>query len=107
MKNGQIIAPGIILSGVEGLHSVFSANQHRLPALSSAMKGVVMDFNEKTKIRIEHWIEHNEDHLQEYESFAQELKNAGKTECAENILEAARLTARAGESLRRALKIIK
>jgi hypothetical protein len=71
------------------------------------MKGIVMDFIEKAKIRIEHWIEHNEDHLQEYESFAQELKNAGKTECAGNVLETAKLTAQASESLRRALRIIK
>ncbi len=63
-----------------------------------------MDLVKKATIRIEHWIEHNEDHAREYEAFAQELKTAGKTECAEYILETAGFTDRSSESLRRALK---
>ena len=65
-----------------------------------------MDLIKKAVIRIEHWIEHNDEHAREYESFAQELKAAGKTECAHQVLETARLTAQSSESLRRALKAL-
>ena len=30
-----------------------------------------MDFQEKAKIRIEHWLSHNESHVKEYEEFMQ------------------------------------
>ena len=33
-----------------------------------------MDFIEKTKVRLEHWISHNEHHLEEYEMFAKQLE---------------------------------
>jgi ferric-dicitrate binding protein FerR (iron transport regulator) len=65
-----------------------------------------MDLIQKAGIRIEHWIEHNEEHAREYELFAQELKNAGKTESAQRILETAALTSQCSESLRRALKAL-
>ena len=44
-----------------------------------------MDFAEKAKIRIEHWIRHNEDHLREYEEFAKELDEAGNNDSADHI----------------------
>jgi hypothetical protein len=63
-----------------------------------------MDLVKKATIRIEHWIEHNEDHAREYEAFARELKAAGKTDSADYILETAGLTDQSSEALRRALK---
>jgi hypothetical protein len=63
-----------------------------------------MDLIEKATIRIEHWIEHNQDHAREYKALARELETAGKTESARHILETVELTARCSESLRRALK---
>ena len=66
-----------------------------------------MDPIQKAEIRIEHWIRHNEDHEREYETFARDLKAAGKIDCAQHILETARLTAQSSESLRRALKALK
>lgn len=62
-----------------------------------------MDPTEKAAIRIEHWIEHNEDHAREYKAFAEEMQSAGKTECARLILETAEFTARSSDTLRRAL----
>ncbi len=62
-----------------------------------------MEFIEKAKIRIDHWIEHNEDHLQEYEPLAQELESAGKAESARCIREMTALIAESNECLRRAL----
>ena len=63
-----------------------------------------MDFIEKAKIRIEHWIRHNEDHLEEYEAFARKLETAGKNECAGHIREMAALVARSSEHLGKALR---
>jgi hypothetical protein len=62
-----------------------------------------MDFSAKAGIRIRHWLDHNADHIQEYENFANELDTAGKSECAGQIREMAALTAQSNECLRRAL----
>ena len=66
------------------------------------MKGATMDFNEKAKIRIEHWIKHSEDHLQEYAAFAKELEDAGKTESARYISEMVKLTKESNDCLAKA-----
>jgi len=63
-----------------------------------------MDFIEKAKIRLEHWLTHNEHHQEEYETFAGELESAGKAESAKNIRDMAALTAKSNECLRKALK---
>ena len=63
-----------------------------------------MDLTEKAKIRIEHWIRHNEDHLEEYEAFARELETAGKNETARYIREIAALMAQSTEHLEKALR---
>ena len=65
-----------------------------------------MEFIEKARIRIEHWINHNEDHLQEYEPFAHELASAGKNESARYIREMTALIAQSNDCLRRALKAL-
>lgn len=65
-----------------------------------------MDFTEKAGIRIEHWLNHNEEHLKEYEAFAGELETAGKNECARHIREMAAITAQSNECLGRALKAL-
>ena len=67
---------------------------------------LVMDITEKATIRIEHWIKHNEDHLQEYETFARELEAAGKNESARHIRQMATLMAESNEYLRQALKAL-
>ena len=63
-----------------------------------------MDFIEKAKIRLEHWLTHNEHHQEEYEIFADQLEAAGKTESAKNIMGMAALTTKSNECLRKALK---
>jgi len=37
-----------------------------------------MDFIEKTRIRMENWITHNNHHQEEYEMLAEQLETAGK-----------------------------
>jgi hypothetical protein len=62
-----------------------------------------MDSLEKARIRMEHWIEHNDQHQQEYETFAQELEQAGKQEAAAEVRALSQLTAKGSEHLRRAI----
>lgn len=63
-----------------------------------------MDSIEKAKIRIEHWITHNEHHQEEYEMFADQLEGDGKGESAKQIREMVELTIRCTACLRKALK---
>jgi hypothetical protein len=62
-----------------------------------------MEFEEKAKIRMEHWLKHTADHLKEYELFADELEDAGNEGSARHIREMAVLTARSTECLDNAL----
>ena len=63
-----------------------------------------MDFVEKARIRVEHWLTHNDHHQEEYEMFAEQLGDAGKKESAEHVREMIELAARCNECLRMALK---
>lgn len=65
-----------------------------------------MDFIDKAKIRLERWITHNEQHLEEYEEFARELEEAGKKGSSEQVREMMDLTNRSNECLRKALKAL-
>jgi hypothetical protein len=62
-----------------------------------------MEFEEKAKIRIEHWLKHTADHLKEYEQFADQLEDAGMKTSAQHIREMAVLTAKSSECLDNAL----
>ncbi|MGA1791589.1 MAG: hypothetical protein ACMUIM_08885 [bacterium] len=63
-----------------------------------------MDFVEKSKVRLEHWIHHNEHHNEEYEMFADQLDEAGKKESAKYIREMMEITSKSTNCLRNALK---
>ena len=63
-----------------------------------------MDSTEKAKIRIEHWMHHNDHHQEDYEAFALELEEAGKTESARAIREMMEYTVKSTECLKRAMK---
>jgi len=65
-----------------------------------------MDFLEKAKIRLEHWITHNDHHKEEYELFAEQLEQAGKEESARQVREMIRLSIESNECLRKALKAL-
>jgi len=65
-----------------------------------------MEFIEKAKIRLEHWIHHTEDHYQEYVSFAKELEEAGKIESARHLKDVIALTTRTTECLKKAMKAL-
>ena len=65
-----------------------------------------MEYVEKAKIRLEHWITHNDHHQEEYEMFADQLGEMGKTESAGYIREMAELTLKSTECLKKALKAL-
>lgn len=50
-----------------------------------------------------HWIEHNEEHAEEFQQWAERALEAGETHVADHLLTAARILIRANEALRGAL----
>ena len=69
-------------------------------------EGLKMDFSEKARIRLEHWITHSDHHQEEYEMFAEQLEEAGKSESAKYIKEMIELSSRTTDCLRKALKAL-
>jgi hypothetical protein len=65
-----------------------------------------MEFVEKARIRLEHWITHNDHHQEEYQRFADQLDEAGKQESAKQVREMVRLNAESTNCLRKALKAL-
>ena len=65
-----------------------------------------MEFVERAKIMLERWISHNDHHQQEYETFADLLEEAGKTESARYVREMTELSTRSTACLRKALKAL-
>lgn len=65
-----------------------------------------MDFVEKAKVRLEHWITHSDHHHEEYAMFADQLEEAGKMESAKQIREMAVLSGRSTDCLKKALKAL-
>lgn len=51
-----------------------------------------MDFIDKAVMRIEHWLEHNHNHLRSYEQFAAELETGAAGDAARHIRALAELT---------------
>jgi hypothetical protein len=62
-----------------------------------------MNFQERAKIRMEHWVSHDQEHLAEYLEFAQQLNLAGLSESAAAIQEMAGCMAQGMDCLQRAL----
>ncbi len=62
-----------------------------------------MEFVEKARVRLNHWLAHNDSHQQEYEKFAAELEEAGKSASALQIREMVALSKKSNECLRKAL----
>ncbi|MFC1867943.1 hypothetical protein ACFL0H_07415 [Thermodesulfobacteriota bacterium] len=65
-----------------------------------------MEFIEKAKVRLDHWIHHNDHHIEEYEMFADQLEEAGKSESAGYVRQMIELTTKSAECLRNALKAL-
>jgi len=65
-----------------------------------------MEFVEKARIRLEHWITHNDHHHEEYEMFVDQLEEVEKKESAKYVKEMMEMTAKGTECLRKALKAL-
>jgi hypothetical protein len=65
-----------------------------------------MDFKEKAKIRLEHWLSHNESHAVDYRRFAGELEAAGLTASRQALDETINRTEQGNAALRRALNLL-
>ena len=65
-----------------------------------------MDFPEKAKIRIEHWLKHNESHIGQCGQFVEQLEAAGMRSGAGHIREMIAWTAKGNACLREAIKSI-
>ena len=63
-----------------------------------------MDFLEKARMRMEHWIAHNQEHQNAYQEFADQLEAAGKTESADSIREMSNLVSKSNQYLKKALQ---
>jgi len=61
---------------------------------------------EKIKILLNHWIEHNKEHSQEFRERAEKAKGLGEVEVCDDILEAAQELDKANEALLRALRTL-
>jgi nickel/cobalt exporter len=59
---------------------------------------------EKIKILLNHWIEHNKEHIQELREWAEKAKRLGEAETCDDILEAAQVLDKTNEALLRALR---
>ena len=62
-----------------------------------------MEFREKAKLRIAHWMKHTDDHVKEYARFAEELEQSGYSHAARNIREIASITTQCSQFLKNAL----
>ena len=65
-----------------------------------------MDFVERARLRLEHWLEHNEKHREEYAAFAAQLEQAGKQASAAYVREMADLAGKSNDCLRKALNAL-
>ena len=68
-----------------------------------------MDNNERAKLRtlLNYWLQHNQEHAQEFREWASKAKTFGEAEAGEELLAAAKEMDRASESLSQALNGLK
>ena len=59
---------------------------------------------EKFEILLNHWIEHNKEHIQEFREWAEKAKRFGEAETCDDILEAAQVLDKTNQALLRALR---
>ena len=65
-----------------------------------------MDFAERARVRLTHWMTHNDNHQEEYQKFAVEFEEAGARECARQLREMAELSRKSNDCLRKALEAL-
>lgn len=62
-----------------------------------------MDNVEKLRVMLQHWIEHNKGHVEEFEKWQKTMTEEGKSSVADHITEAVKLMATVNAQLGKAL----
>lgn len=62
-----------------------------------------MDNVEKLRVMLQHWIDHNKGHVEEFEKWRQTMADDGQEVLAEHITEAVKIMAEVNASLGKAL----
>jgi hypothetical protein len=65
-----------------------------------------VEFVERAKVRLRHWMDHNEKHREEYADFAAQLEQAGQPASAAHVREMADLVGKSNDCLRKALNAL-
>ncbi len=65
-----------------------------------------MDFLDQAKIRLNHWITHNQHHQEDYEIFLKQLQDEGHIESANHIRKMMTLAAESTDCLHKALEAL-
>jgi pantothenate kinase-related protein Tda10 len=65
-----------------------------------------MELAEKARIRIEHWLKHNENYLNDYRAFAEQLEAAGMSATATHIRDMMAWTLESNQCLNAALNAL-
>jgi len=68
---------------------------------------MVEDERAKLKILLDHWIEHNKEHGEEFSQWAEKAKGFGDAKAHDVILEAAQQMSKVNEFLLKALRALK
>ncbi len=85
-------------------HHQHGGRSHHGPhAHGSHSHGEGLSDREKLRKMIEHWIHHNEDHVQSYRQWAGRAEKLGETAVAEALEEAAAVSARMNALFEKAL----
>ena len=63
-----------------------------------------MNERERLRVLLEHWIEHNQEHGEEFSRWATRARDLGETTVAENISAAVRRLDEANEFLNKAIE---
>lgn len=62
-----------------------------------------MDNVEKLRVMLQHWIEHNKGHVEEFEKWRKTMSEEGQTSLADHITEAVKTMAQVNAQLGKAL----
>ncbi len=65
-----------------------------------------MESADKARIKLTHWLSHNDSHQEEYGKFARQLEALGKAESATHVREMVELAKKSNECLREALRAL-
>ena len=94
-------------SGPHGHHDSTGEQGHSHPGDSGSTQTTTLSPKDKLIIRLEHTLEHNEEHVEAYRRMAEEARQLGQEEVAHLIHGVAEQTGHQGEDLKKAVAVLK